>query len=227
MRLYKFRSFSNTKNLLDILVNERLYCSPYTSLNDPFEGVFYEYYNVPISHFKEKVGSTKPLVVGSPAVHKVRALSSISKDSFFSRLNAVHKVCVCSLSSDFSDIRLWSHYADSHTGVAIEIDFDGFEGSLCKVDYSDSLPEFSPNLLDMPKCEEILSHKTHHWSFEQEYRVIQMNTLFVDIKGRIKRIIFGTRADPLHVKMVESVASGKFSVVHAKLDHAALKIIEK
>lgn len=31
---------------------------------------------------------------------------------------------VCSLTASLSDIRLWSHYADGHTGVAIEIDID-------------------------------------------------------------------------------------------------------
>ncbi|MGB8764645.1 MAG: hypothetical protein WCD07_07625, partial [Burkholderiales bacterium] len=36
MILYKYRSFDNYEFLLDILINERLYCSIYKNLNDPF-----------------------------------------------------------------------------------------------------------------------------------------------------------------------------------------------
>ena len=40
MKLYKFRSFDNIEYTLDILINERLYCSSHEALNDPFEGLF-------------------------------------------------------------------------------------------------------------------------------------------------------------------------------------------
>lgn len=38
--LYKYRSLSNLKWFLDILINRRLYASKYLSLNDPMEGFF-------------------------------------------------------------------------------------------------------------------------------------------------------------------------------------------
>lgn len=37
---FKFRSLSNLKRFLDILVNERLYTSRYDELNDPMEGAY-------------------------------------------------------------------------------------------------------------------------------------------------------------------------------------------
>jgi hypothetical protein len=41
MLLYKYRGLSNLRYVADILCHERLYCAPYTELNDPFEGFFY------------------------------------------------------------------------------------------------------------------------------------------------------------------------------------------
>jgi hypothetical protein len=40
MLAYKFRSPSQIEFALDILFNNRLYCSDWSSLNDPMEGVF-------------------------------------------------------------------------------------------------------------------------------------------------------------------------------------------
>jgi len=40
MILYKYRSLEQFEYVLDILLNERLYCSYYKDLNDPLEGIY-------------------------------------------------------------------------------------------------------------------------------------------------------------------------------------------
>ncbi len=40
MILYKYRSLANFEHVLDIILNQRLYCSTYPELNDPFEGIY-------------------------------------------------------------------------------------------------------------------------------------------------------------------------------------------
>ena len=40
MILFKFKSLGTLDHVLDILLNDRLYCAPYSNLNDPFEGQF-------------------------------------------------------------------------------------------------------------------------------------------------------------------------------------------
>lgn len=37
---YKYRSLSNLRYFLDILINKRLYMATYDELNDPMEGAF-------------------------------------------------------------------------------------------------------------------------------------------------------------------------------------------
>ena len=39
--LYKYRSLQNFGRFVDILINQRLYCSVFTELNDPMEGFFW------------------------------------------------------------------------------------------------------------------------------------------------------------------------------------------
>lgn len=40
MILYKYRSLTNLEHVFDIILNQRLHCSTYPELNDPFEGIF-------------------------------------------------------------------------------------------------------------------------------------------------------------------------------------------
>jgi len=41
MKLFKYRSLRTMEFILDIFLNERLHCAPYSELNDPFEGMFF------------------------------------------------------------------------------------------------------------------------------------------------------------------------------------------
>ena len=40
MILYKYKSLADLEHVLDIILYERLHCSTYDKLNDPFEGLF-------------------------------------------------------------------------------------------------------------------------------------------------------------------------------------------
>lgn len=84
---------------------------------------------------------------------------------------------VLCLASSPSDILMWSHYGDSHRGVCVQ--FHGaFEPFSCarRVTYSSDRPlvPFRKNLvLDDETAEAILLTKSHHWQYEQEWRVIK------------------------------------------------------
>src|SRR4030042_1235985 len=120
MNLYKYRSLANFEHVLDIILNQRLHCSTYPELNDPFEGLFVTTRNITGANFK--INEAKDLFEG-----------------------AIDKVKICSLSSDLNDVRLWSYYADGHEGIVFEIDFSGLEKRndskvIHQVTYSEKLP---------------------------------------------------------------------------------------
>lgn len=208
MLLYKYRSLSRLERLLDIAINERLYCPKYDDLNDPFEGTFLsafpEAFTRPGSMFK--VRQTK-------IHHRVDSLAWDTK-----------KIRVASLSADATDVRMWSLYAEDCKGCAIEIDFSEHMADVREVQYQESLPEFTLGLLGMPSFEEALSKKTTHWSYEREYRHVT-DQPFYFIKDRIRRILVGPRADAEQVALLRNVIGARIPLQETKLDFHSVKVI--
>ena len=183
MKLYKYKSLTNLEHVLDIILCEKLFCALYNELNDPFEGLFLTTIKLSYSRLLALKVPFPPHLVNS-SIKQYKTIEDLLSD--------VSKTRICSLSSDMSDVRLWSYYADGHKGIVIEIDFSGLESKIHEVKYSEKLPSFGFTLLTGPPPHEVLSCKTIHWAYEKEYRVIHEYKFF-PISKRIKGIYLGTR----------------------------------
>jgi hypothetical protein len=149
------------------------------------------------------------------------------KDLFDDAID-IDKVKICSLSSDLSDVRLWSYYADGHRGIVFEIDFSGIE-KIYPVKYSEELPKGSITLLGQHRIHEVLSRKTKHWDFESEYRIIYESQnleegKYFGIKGRIKAIYLGTRTSELHSKLLDKIAPIEIPIYTTKINKKKIKV---
>ncbi|MGB8338747.1 MAG: DUF2971 domain-containing protein [Burkholderiales bacterium] len=122
---------------------------------------------------------------------------------------------ICSLSSSLSDVRMWSHYAGGHTGVAIAIDFSNTMMQVGKVTYAASLPLLNYGLLESPDAKEALLRKTDHWAYEDEYRIITKDEYF-SINGKIKSIYVGPRVEKTRKALLEKIVRGKFPIRETK-----------
>jgi len=91
MKAYKFRSNSSLEHALDIILNQRLYCSPWAELNDPMEGRFLFSFEGP---GKPEYAAVFNELVGSKARRRV-----------------------CALSESFGSYLMWAHYADGFRGA--------------------------------------------------------------------------------------------------------------
>ena len=123
----------------------------------------------------------------------------ISKNKLGDSLkNEKDETLICSLSSDPFNTLLWSHYAEEHRGVAIELKvkepnqaikvlYDG----ICSIDK-----------LECPTAKDILSHKHEVWEYENEYRVFS-NKMYINIE--IESIICGTRMDNATIGIVKAL----------------------
>ena len=89
---YKYRSLSNLRFFLDILIYKRLYMASYSELNDPMEGAF--------------------VITGDH-----RNIDNSWLEILRSEKNDLR---ICSLSRSFNNILMWAHYADSNNGCCIE-----------------------------------------------------------------------------------------------------------
>ena len=212
MKLYKYRSLNNLEYTLDILLNERLHCAPYEKLNDPCEGLF-----LSVTRLGAGFG------VSPFASFPFAGTRTIKKPQSVSELHIPEHTRVCSLSASLNDVRLWSHYADGHTGIAIEIDFDALDKQLHQVEYVDQLREFGNTALATPEPTEVLRLKTIHWSYEQEYRLIDKVDYF-PITGRITGVYMGLRTSPLLQELLLRTLPEAIPVYTTKLNETSITV---
>ncbi len=88
-------------------------------------------------------------------------------------------ICVLSLSTAKSNHQMWSHYADSHKGIAIGFNSnDPFFSKALEVQYRTERPKI--NLFPIPEEEQeklkltkaIMATKNITWHYEEEYRLL-------------------------------------------------------
>lgn len=212
MNLYKFRTLERLDYVLDIILNERLHCSFYKDLNDPFEGLFSS--TIRLTPEQKLMYLKKFYVPLFLPPEKIAVYHDI--DNLI--LEKVEHVKICSLSSSLSDVRLWSNYADGHRGIAIEIDFSGKDKDTIKVQYDDKLPHFDFSLLSQPKVSEVLTHKTIHWAYEDEYRIINEHEYY-DVSKRIKAIYCGLRISKTHLDILSKAIPQDIPIYMTKINN--------
>ena len=162
---YKFRANIDIRQDTFSLLENKLYASKLSQLNDPFETTILDY-------FKDITENR----IGSEALAEL-----------FTRIK--NEIGIYSLSADKQGQRaileelMWAHYANSHKGFCIEYDVDVLKDSI-KLDMSDNIDLYTVTYDDIdindfalkrakkePK-ETLLSFKSPKWSYENEVRLI-------------------------------------------------------
>lgn len=113
---------------------------------------------------------------------------------------------VICLSGTWNSKLMWSHYADSHSGICLEYAFDGFgKGQVFPVTYVSKRQSFEEDLLKwienkddavkrmcngqaltgkqmelMHGCGKIMYTKDAVWKYEKEYRIVTRNHLDIE-----------------------------------------------
>jgi hypothetical protein len=185
VKLYKYKSLQNLWHVLDIAINNRLYCAHWTELNDPLEGR-YE------AAFSEK--------------------GSIGKIE-----RAKNSLRIASLSASPDNFLLWSHYADGHKGVAIEIDIPDEHPSVVEVIYSPFSSIFSHEPGKGEDMSYIFNGKSEEWSYEQEYRVIQ-SRMYFRLPRNVSRILLGPMVKSEQIRILRTALPPHVLLVQTELD---------
>ncbi len=121
------------------------------------------------------------------------------------------KLKVASLSSCFDNHLMWSHYADGHKGIAIEVEIDENDDHLydIKYDYGVGCNSFFDG-----NPQEVLRHKIKEFIYEEEYRVIQSYNYF-SLKKPIMKIFYGVKIDTLKLEMLKRILPKKIEFIEA------------
>lgn len=168
MILYKYKSLNNLWHILDVVLNQRVYCAHWKELNDPFEGK----YEIMLGEKSEELESL------------IESKVERQRDSFR----------IASFSANPTNFLLWSHYADGHKGCAIELEIDENNHNLQEVYYS----PFSSVIQREEETEMNLFHlfnsKTEAWEYENEYRII-IKDKYHTLDQPVSRILLGPLVD--------------------------------
>ena len=156
-KLYKYRGISNFRYFVDIILKNRLYAAKYTELKDPMEG---RYEHLPGDLSREILQKLKT-----------------------KKLN----YRICSLSRSKDNRVMWTHYAEGHKGVVIELEIDNSKFTHERVEY-DGSPFITSENINSKTAKDILCNKDQDWVYEEEDRVFS-NKKYIDI--RILRIFTG------------------------------------
>ena len=105
-----------------------------------------------------------------------------------------YKTKICSLSKIYNNGLMWSFYADEHKGCCLEVEPIGKSWIKLEMDYSSNIY----NLTENSSIENILSHKSIHWNYEEEVRFIKTldpikEKISPYLKVKIKRVFLGVR----------------------------------
>lgn len=179
--LYKYRTFAKFENVVDIIVNRRLYAASYDTMNDPLEGSY--------GFIKNAYPENGKLV------------KKLDK--------AIQEQKFCSLSKSSSIDLMWGHYADGHRGICFGVKLKNTKmgGVGYQVRYED-FPNLSP-ICDFKevtqRAQRVLRYKTDCWDYEDEVRLFSNKGHLVDVD--VVEVILGRRAAAQLVSLVKKLCA--------------------
>ena len=227
-KLYRYLkicpSYPTTKNFLTLK-----FSSPST-LNDPFEFLIGKIQNITkeqADDFVKRKGLCLKKTVQGINQYFENEQEAILKKQYECLKNHIRIIC---FSTDNSNILMWSHYTNNHTGFVIEYDIDiimrRFEENKCPiclspVQYSFDMPSIR-NLIFLNELErgkeiyKVICTKAINWNYENEWRVIisQLDKKMEDKENidlpiqpsEIENIYFGVRCPQEDINRIRSIA---------------------
>lgn len=187
--LYKYRNFNLSKKgetHLDQLINGSLYFSNPNSFNDPFDC------QTPINYLEFKDNREAVMKYIQKGIQKLQpnCVSQINPDALTANVdflvknmsddikNLNNRFGIYSMSKTHTNILMWSHYSNSHTGFCFGINLSkiNITGIVSeKVIYEKKYPIISPNDSSQDIITKQLLVKSDKWKYEKEYRLISMD----------------------------------------------------
>jgi len=172
---FKYRSLENFKNFVDIVLNNRIYAAPYFDLNDPMEGLYIY-----------DAGT-----INNELVRKIKGEKN--------------RLRICSLSRRSDSTLMWSHYADSHRGVAIGLVVDS-KHEMRPITYEGlSYVQNATRHSSHETAKNVLTCKLEPWAYEEEERVFVTDSNYVDIS--IIQILLGSKMDTRTKSLVRNLVN--------------------
>lgn len=232
-RLYKFRVLGILHHKRMLTHNELFFTSP-RQFNDPFDSTIPVRYDVGtreeiIKYWSQYLAITRPELSPAQVEREAEKIYESGNFRLPQSIETIGKIItdraykdfgVFSLSAHYTNILLWSHYADKHRGFCVEFDSRrlylfcikylkdlesqsrrGLQSIIFRnVTYTDKYPVLNAYRMELPEWNTRLLTKSNDWGYEQEYRIVWFygadKKLIVD-NGIISKVILGCQmSDP-------------------------------
>lgn len=191
MKLYKYKPLTNLWHTLDVIVNQRLYCAHWSELNDPLEGR-YEIYLGENSAKLESIMTSR---------------IELAKNNYR----------VSSLSADPTNFLMWSHYADGHKGIVIEVEVPEDHIDLIQVVYTPFSSVFTDKVQTKEDMRHLFNGKGEEWSYEQEYRLVTEERFF-KLPVPVERFLLGPLVSNEQESILRRIVPEEIEIVRMELD---------
>jgi len=124
---------------------------------------------------------------------------------------------ICALSKSIDSFLLWSHYANGHKGIAIEVDIPESHNELVEVHYTPFTPLFT-QVIDRDRDQRNLFEvKNENWEYEKEYRILCKDDFF-QLPNKVTKIYLGPKVPLDQIAILESILPKTIELVRMKLD---------
>ena len=230
MKLYLYRPAND--NTLNILRHNRLWASKPDEFNDPFdcdlEIAEYITEEIILAAINERYGEREqwPDEISQFINSTIDAAGNFTEEER-DRLNYetnqlidknLNSGIVC-LSEICDSIRMWSHYAQGHTGVCFEFsrayDNDLGDVGLCSpVQYGSHYPQIDLGRMliyrDGQTIDLMMRYKSSDWSEEKEWRLItDSGDMECPLPAPISRVILGIRVEDPFKSDIETLCNAQ------------------
>lgn len=183
----------------DILITEKFFFNDWEKMNDPLEG-FFQYY---------KTNKTDDNVSDIYTEKNTYGISCFSKD--------------------YNEILMWSHYANGHLGICIEVEIDE---TLCTKNDIDIVDiKYKKDIESIvtigADVKELLSKKLNKWKYEKEVRVFCKGKKTKHKVGKITKIFLGPKCSSEDKETIEEyIDSEKIKIVQTAISLKTNRIIK-
>jgi len=206
--LYKYRNFNHFTDA--ILLNSELYFSSPSKFNDPFDCnlSFKKFYteknmkNIYMNLFEK-------FFIHKDEINRKLGPNYINffKLNEFYYKNLLRNMGILSLSKTYSNITMWSHYANNHQGLVFCFEpkkDNAFFYSSVDINYVDeqSYKVLSLSGDHLEEIDFLVSTKYKDWKYEKEVRVVDFNKNGNKkfLPSSLRYIYFGYRANDINIK---------------------------
>jgi hypothetical protein len=229
--IYKYHEINQFA--YDIIINSELNFKNPFMFNDPFDcNLTIDANNTPeqIKHYYQ-IANWKKSAENDPEIQQLIATNFTDQVAFKRKINSISKQVISKLGlSCFTQTKdnllMWAHYTKDHKGMCLEFDYlldPVFFKPLKKVVYDKCYPVYNYYNDKNNVVGQLMLHKSHHWAYEQEIRIIKKEQGVHPFNPiSMRKIYFGVKTPAKQIETLKKLVRNSNKYKHVQLFNARL-----